>query len=140
MLLVIPITGPVILEMMKTYAGYLGDLLKTGNKAGESITLELIGLILHIFYSLNCIDLPEYFEDHMNEWMTYYKALLELNYESESLRKCKTRVIKVVTLYCEKYASDFKDYLPSFFTLIYNQIEQTNMEPEYDKVILFSQQ
>lgn len=137
MLMVIPITGPAILGMMKTYGGYLGNQIKAGDRAGEAVTLELIGLVLHIFYSLNCVELPEFFEDSMREWMVYYKALLELNYASESLLKCKTRVIKVVTLYSDKYAQDFKEYLPSFFTLIYNQIEATTIDPEYDKAISF---
>lgn len=137
MLMVIPLTGPVIMSMMKTYAECLDSMVKSGDKAGEVVTLELIGLILHIFYSLNCVELPEYFEDSMNEWMTYYKYLLELNDDTDNLRKCKTRVIKVITLYCEKYSEDFKDYLPTFFTLIYNQIDTTSIEPDYDKVSSF---
>jgi hypothetical protein len=42
-----------------------------------------IKLLLRIFYSLNCIDLPEFFEDHMNDYMTVFRKFLvmELNYE-----------------------------------------------------------
>ncbi len=134
MLMVIPATGPVILGMMKNYAGYLHTSIEAKDKAGESVALELIGLILHIFYSLNCVELPAFFEDSMPEWMTYFKYLLELKIDSEPVRKCKTRVIKDITLYCEKYAQDFKDYILPFFGLIYGQIELTTMESEYDKV------
>lgn len=133
MLMVIPLTGPVILSLMETYVKCLDGLIKSGDKVGEAVSLELIGLILHIFYSLNCVDLPEFFENTMQKWMSFYEYLLELNDETECLRKCKTRVIKVITLYCEKYAQDFKEYLLTFFPLIYNQIEVTNIEPEYDK-------
>lgn len=32
--------------------------------------------MLKIFYSLNSVDLPEFFEDHMNEWMTLFRKFL----------------------------------------------------------------
>ena len=34
--------------------------------------------ITKIFYSLNCIDLPEYFEDHIEDWMGQFLNLLSL--------------------------------------------------------------
>ena len=136
MLMVIPATGPVILGMMKSYVEYLHASIESHDKAGEKVSLELIGLILHIFYSLNCVELPEFFEDTMADWMNYFRFILEMKLDNEPLRKCKTRVIKDVTLYCEKYASDIKDYIMPFFGIIYGQIELTNMETEYDKVSL----
>lgn len=37
--------------------------------------------IFKIFYSLCYVDLPEYFEDHMQEWMMEFHKFL--NYESQ---------------------------------------------------------
>uniref|UniRef100_A0A1D1YL62 Exportin-2 n=1 Tax=Anthurium amnicola TaxID=1678845 RepID=A0A1D1YL62_9ARAE len=37
-------------------------------------------LCCRIFYSLNSIELPEFFEDHMQEWMTEFKAYLTTSY------------------------------------------------------------
>jgi len=134
MLMVIPLVGPVILGMMKNYGTYLHSAIENKDKNAEDTALELINLILHIFYSLNCVEFPAFFEDTLSEWMTYFKYLLEMKIDSEKVRKCKARVIKSITLYCEKYATDFKDYLMPFFGLIYTQIEYTNMSTEYDKV------
>jgi len=134
MLYVIPASGPVLLNMMKSYGTLLADALNTKNKEEETLALDLIGLILHIFYSLNCVELPAFFEDSMAEWMTYFKYILEIKSDSEPLRKSKTRVIKDVSLYCEKYSPEFKDYVPTFFNLIWVQVELTTMESEYDKV------
>jgi exportin-2 (importin alpha re-exporter) len=39
--------------------------------------LEALRSINRIFYSLNYQDLPEYFEDHMNEWMEGFAKLLK---------------------------------------------------------------
>lgn len=45
----------------------------------QELTARLNALrsINRIFYSLNYQDLPEYFEDHMNEWMSGFAKLLE---------------------------------------------------------------
>jgi hypothetical protein len=80
------------------------------------------------------VELPEFFEDNMSHWMYYFKLILELKDKLESLRECKTHIIKNITLYCEKYASDFKDYVCPFYQLIWDQIDQATMEAEYDKV------
>lgn len=134
MLYVIPSTGHVLLNMMKSYSDFLSESLATKNTPNSNLALSLIGDILHVFYSLNCVELPEFFEDSMAQWMTYFKFILEIKDSNESLIKCKTNVIKNVSLYCEKYASDFVTYFQPFFSLIWSQVELTTMEAEYDKV------
>ena len=32
-----------------------------------------------VFYSLNVVDLPEYYEDHMQEWFQGFQMLLKYN-------------------------------------------------------------
>ena len=38
--------------------------------------LESLRLICRIWFSLNWLDLPEYFEDHMKEWMDEFAKFL----------------------------------------------------------------
>ena len=54
------------------------DSAQLANNIPE-LTARLAALrsINRIFYSLNYQDLPEYFEDHMGEWMTGFAKLLE---------------------------------------------------------------
>lgn len=37
---------------------------------------EILHVILGLFYSLSFVDLPEYFEDHMKEWMEGFNRYL----------------------------------------------------------------
>ena len=43
---------------------------------GEDGHLESLRLICRIWFSLNWLDLPEYFEDHMKEWMDEFAKFL----------------------------------------------------------------
>jgi exportin-2 (importin alpha re-exporter) len=137
MLFVIPLTGPAILAIMKNYTDFLTASLASKDTQGANTALSLICLILHIFYSLNSVELPEFFEDSMNSWMFYFKSLLDLKDKSETVISCKTHVIKNITLYCEKYVADFQSYICPFFSLIWEQIEQSTMQSDYDKVTFF---
>lgn len=47
------------------------------NILGLTARLAALRSINRIFYSLNYQDLPEYFEDHMNEWMAGFAKLLQ---------------------------------------------------------------
>lgn len=48
-----------------------------GNPTALQTLFTALVLLLKIFYSLNCIDLPEFFEDHMEEFMTLFQGLLK---------------------------------------------------------------
>ncbi len=136
MMFVIPTVGPVILTMLKNYYAYLVESLKSKNQEGEALALDLIGFILHIVYSLTSVEFPAFFDDTLAQWMEYFANILNMPGNSESLLKCKTRVIKDVTLLCEKYASDVEHYIPGLFDLIWNQIDLTTMDGAFDKVNL----
>lgn len=135
MLFVIPLTGPVLLNMLKSYSTFLSSALTEKNMANANVALNLIELILHLFYSLNCVEFPEFFEDTLGEWMSIFKFILELKDLSEEILSCKTHIIKNVTLYCERYSSDFEAYIMPFFNLIWDQVEIIRMEPDFDKFV-----
>jgi exportin-2 (importin alpha re-exporter) len=48
----------------------------TGNGVALETLFRSVHLMCKIFYSLNAIDLPEFFEDHMNDWMTLFRKYL----------------------------------------------------------------
>eukprot|EP01130_Rhizamoeba_saxonica_P016728 TRINITY_DN7787_c0_g1_i1.p1 TRINITY_DN7787_c0_g1~~TRINITY_DN7787_c0_g1_i1.p1 ORF type:complete len:982 (-),score=176.56 TRINITY_DN7787_c0_g1_i1:71-2974(-) len=78
-------------------------------------------LLSKIFYSLNYIDLPEYFEDHMAEWMQGFRFFLNYqttdqgivgdNYSHGVLQKIQSAILKNTNLYVEKYETEFVPYL-----------------------------
>lgn len=58
-------------QLDTTHTASSGDIL------GLTARLAALRSINRIFYSLNYQDLPEYFEDHMNEWMAGFAKLLK---------------------------------------------------------------
>ena len=48
------------------------------NPAALKVIFGSLHLIAKIFYFLNYQDLPEFFEDNMQTWMTHFLALLEV--------------------------------------------------------------
>ena len=47
-----------------------------GNAAALQTLLESMFLPAKVFYNLNAQDLPEFFEDHMNEFMAIFRKYL----------------------------------------------------------------
>ena len=48
------------------------------NPAALKVIFNSLLLIAKIFYFLNYQDLPEFFEDNMQGWMTHFLALIEV--------------------------------------------------------------
>ena len=84
--------------------------------------LQMMNKIMSIFYSLNYQDFPEFFEDHLNEWITILNDTLLLpnktgeinNNISPSLRglilKVKAKTLKNINLYYSNYYEDIEKY------------------------------
>lgn len=103
---------------------------------------EALRLIARIFYSLNYQDLPEFFEDHMKEWMTdfakylqYQNALLvdpEEENEPSPIDLLQAAIIKNLQLYADKDEEPFLPYLPEFATLVWNLLVNVTALPKHD--------
>lgn len=52
------------------------DQTGSSNSNALVVLFKSLKLMLKIFYSLNAIDLPEFFEDHMNDYMTLFRKYL----------------------------------------------------------------
>ena len=72
-------------------------------------------------FSLNWQDIPEYFEDHMKEWMaeffqflSYDNALLrDADEEDEAgpIETLQAAIVENLKLYAEKYEEEFQPFL-----------------------------
>lgn len=116
--------------------------IHSNNRENMNLVIEILRLIVRVFYSLNWQDIPEYFEDNMNVWMpefakylTYENSLLidtnEL-YEPGSIEKLKTGIIENLILYATKYEEMFTPYLGRFTELIWQLLVTIKSEPKYD--------
>lgn len=96
--------------------------------------LAALRLMSRMFYSLNWQDLPEYFEDHITEWMqeflTYFSyenpALVDADNEDEpdQIDLLLVAIVENVNLYAEKYDEEFKPFLQKFTEVIWHLLSK----------------
>uniref|UniRef100_A0AAQ6A9B2 Exportin-2 n=1 Tax=Amphiprion ocellaris TaxID=80972 RepID=A0AAQ6A9B2_AMPOC len=108
------------------------------------VLFSSLTLISKLFYSLNFQDLPEFFEDNMETWMTNFHALLTLDNkllqtddeeEAGLLELLKSQICDNAALYAQKYDEEFQPYLPRFVTAIWNLLVSTGQEVKYDLLV-----
>uniref|UniRef100_A0A1B6CNE8 Exportin-2 n=1 Tax=Clastoptera arizonana TaxID=38151 RepID=A0A1B6CNE8_9HEMI len=101
-------------------------------------------LICKIFYSLNFQDLPEFFEDNMEIWMSNFHTLLVVDVkclqtgedeEAGVLEQIKSQICDNIGLYAQQYDEEFTAYLPGFVTGIWNLLDKTTIQPKYDMLV-----
>eukprot|EP00581_Thalassiosira_minuscula_P013061 CAMPEP_0183727082 /NCGR_PEP_ID=MMETSP0737-20130205/24807_1 /TAXON_ID=385413 /ORGANISM="Thalassiosira miniscula, Strain CCMP1093" /LENGTH=929 /DNA_ID=CAMNT_0025958619 /DNA_START=28 /DNA_END=2817 /DNA_ORIENTATION=- len=110
--------------------------------------LQALRSINRIFYSLNYQDLPEYFEDHMQEWMAGFAKLLEyknpvLVDEDEEMQpgpidNVQVSVVQNLNLYGNKDEEPFLPYLPQFTSLVWNLLMNVTPLAKHDALATIS--
>ncbi|CAN8314309.1 unnamed protein product [Cochlearia groenlandica] len=99
-------------------------------------------LCCRIFFSLNFQDLPEFFEDHMNEWMGVFKKCLSSNYpalESTAdglalVDDLRSAVCENINLYMEKYEEEFQRFLNDFASAVWTLLRDVSKSPSRDQL------
>jgi exportin-2 (importin alpha re-exporter) len=99
-------------------------------------------LVCRIFYSLNYQDLPEFFEDHMSEWMAGFSYFLEYTnplledadeeIEPSVVVNVKVAIIANLSLYANKDEESFMDYLPKFTTMVWHLLMNVSSFQKHD--------
>lgn len=104
-------------------------------------------LLCKIFYSLNAVDIPEFFEDNMNVFMEIFRKFLHfqttfpalLDGEKEEspglLHKIQSNVCINLNLYIEKYEEEFANFLPVFVQDVWTLLAKTGNQPKYDRLV-----
>lgn len=126
--------GPLLEIFLKT-AGHIAS------GSHEKLLFESQKICCEIFYSLNSIELPEFFEDHMKEWMGEFMVYLTKSFDSkiesegvaDSLRAA---VCNNLQLYMEKNEEEFRDYLKDFAAAVYNLLTVQVSSPARDELTI----
>ncbi|EYU38882.1 hypothetical protein ABFS82_14G134100 [Erythranthe guttata] len=119
-----------LLEVFKRTAGFIDQLQASGNANMNALKgyIESQRLCCRIFYSLNFMDLPEFFEDHMDEWMIEFNKYLTVNYSSLEdsgkdglalVDELRAAVCENISLYMEKDEEAFQKYLSGFVEAVW---------------------
>ena len=95
-----------------------------------------------IFYSLNYEDLPEYFEDHMGEWMTEFAKYLSYKNpilvdddeedEASPIDTLQAAIVDNLALYADKDEEEFIPHIPKFTSLVWNLLMSMSSYPKHD--------
>lgn len=106
---------------------------------------EALRLMCRIFFSLNYQDLPEFFEDHIGEWMEEFAKYLQYKNpflvdedeedEPSPIDKLQTAIIENLKLYADKDEEVFMDFLPNFTTLVWNLLISLSPNPKHDSLV-----
>lgn len=114
-------------------------------QAGDAKRLEAscqqMLLLTKVFYDLNCQDIPEFFEDHMTEFMgifhkylTFTNPLVDATDEEDQagvLQRLKASICEIVALYTQRYEEIFS-MLSDFVNTTWTLLTQLSQEPKND--------
>ncbi|VVB03515.1 unnamed protein product [Arabis nemorensis] len=130
-------------EIFQKTASLIDSAASSGGSAAILKPLfESQKLCCRIFYSLNCQDLPEFFEDNMNVWMGEFKKCLTSNYpalESTAdgltlVDDLRAAVCENINLYMEKYEDEFKGFLNEFASVVWTLLRDVSKSPSRDQL------
>lgn len=102
-------------------------------------------LVVQIYYSLCCVDLPEVFEDTLKEWMTELHSYLgmsgdgmaESDPEQETcVDALKASVCEAINLFIDKYEEEFENYLQTFVTSAWNLLVSVTNSVAQDRLTI----
>eukprot|EP01103_Thecamoeba_quadrilineata_P005406 TRINITY_DN15208_c0_g1_i1.p1 TRINITY_DN15208_c0_g1~~TRINITY_DN15208_c0_g1_i1.p1 ORF type:complete len:985 (+),score=144.61 TRINITY_DN15208_c0_g1_i1:290-2956(+) len=103
-------------------------------------------ILAEIFYSLNYVDLPEYFEDNMDKWFGAFQYYLNFPHQFASLIgdedeegilvKVKAVIIDNLSLYMEKYDDEFQSYAQPFLQIVCNLLYDLPHDQHFDKLVI----
>lgn len=108
--------------------------------------LEIVYRCCRIFYSLCYQDLPEYFEDHMEEWAGGFLKILNISLSPASFSdseesgsslfdQVQAETLDNITLCAEKYEEEFRPYLSQFVSATWSLLIRHGNSTKYDQVV-----
>jgi exportin-2 (importin alpha re-exporter) len=123
-----------LLEVFLFASRRLQAAATTANPLELRPVFECLRLCCEIFYSLNSIDLPEFFEDNMRQWMTEFQAFLTTSYpppvEADGAPDAlRAAVCDNLQLYMEKYEEEFRGYLKEFVEAVWGLLMAQTASP-----------
>lgn len=132
------------LNLLKKVDTLIDD--NNSNRAQLLILFDVLLLLVKIYYDLNCQDIPEFFEDHLNEGMSIiHKYLIYTNDnlkpedddsdDIEIVSKVKIAISELIQLYTTRYEDEFDSLIPQFVQSTWNLLTTTGLQSRYDILV-----
>ncbi|KAG4306464.1 hypothetical protein PORY_000452 [Pneumocystis oryctolagi] len=123
----------------------LDELIMQNSDNKEALELLFKNMVLctELFYDLNCQDLPQFFEDNieqcmglLHKYLNYSNPLLVLEkHDVEGpLEKVKSNICEIIELYTQRYEDAFS-MLPDFVNTSWNLLATTSFEKKNDILV-----
>ncbi|CAL2030080.1 unnamed protein product [Caenorhabditis brenneri] len=105
--------------------------------------LKVLNLIAKVYHSLCSQDIPEYFEDHLNDWMPHFLQLVQIEAptqtssagEPTTLDELKHEICEIFTLYSQRYEEEIAPYVPDIISAVWRLLETTGPDTRYDTMV-----
>ena len=109
------------------------------NDAEIRIHIQNFIPLLKVMYSFNSQDIPQAFDDTLKEWMTLLNFLLNFLpanlLDDTALFTLKSKVLKCLTLFAQKYDEDFEPYVKNFCTSVWELLSRASGFSQYDRFV-----
>ncbi|SCU86398.1 LAMI_0D01904g1_1 [Lachancea mirantina] len=115
------------------------------NQAKLELLFDVLLVLVKLYYDLNCQDIPEFFEDHlqagmgiMHKYLSYSNPLLEDAAEDTQpsiLTKTKAAIQELVQLYTTRYEDVFGPMINEFIQTTWHLLTSLSSQPKYDVLI-----
>ncbi|XP_054780699.1 exportin-2 [Prosopis cineraria] len=133
-----------LLEIFLKTASLIDVAANSGGPAANLRSLfESQRLCCRIFYALNFQELPEFFEDHMKEWMTEFRKYLTASYPALEnsgpdgvaiVDELRAAVCENINLYIEKNEEEFQCYLNDFALAVWTLLGNVSQSASRDQL------
>lgn len=117
----------------------------SGSLAPDALVqhFELLTATVGVFLSLNTVDLPEFFEDHKEEYFKCFLSLLKFHHDAVVgsgnkqglLEQVKGEVCECFALYTEKYQEEFSPFLMPCVQEVYTLLMALSQEEKNDQLV-----
>jgi exportin-2 (importin alpha re-exporter) len=106
--------------------------------------MEVMNLLVKLFYDLSSQDLPPIFEDNiadvtslLHKYLTYENPLLSTDDDAESgpLEFVKAGICEAMTLYMQKYEDAFGELCKQFITSTWSLLTTIGPETKFDILV-----
>ncbi|KVH89008.1 Armadillo-like helical [Cynara cardunculus var. scolymus] len=148
-------SDPILLDLKYCLDNFAAPLLATvesisvkinaaaGNAATLRQLIEAQRLCCRVFYSLNFLDLPEFFEDTADKWMNEFKNYLTVRYPvvedsgADGLSlvdELRAAVCENISHYMEKEEELFQKYLSGFVEAVWSLLVVASASPSRERL------
>lgn len=131
------------MEMFKSVDLLIDQSLNDGNRL--KVLLENLLLLVKIYYDLNCQDIPEFFEDHLDEginillkYLKFHSALIEdveEDEETDLVIQVKINICDLIQLYTTRYEEEFKKYIEISIQIIWDLLNNISIQQKNDILV-----